>query len=159
MPWRVDVTWQQDERTACGSGWHRTPDAAGAALVQVTEKLTVISLQDFKQEGESGGPHSKVFIKSVVHGGSCHRDGVVQVRHVVVAGEAGEVCMAQEGDKILQVNGENVVGYSVADIRERIVGPIGSYVRVVFEKATTGETFEVGLSCSCRTNWFNDRER
>lgn len=42
----------------------------------------------------------------------------------------------------MSVNGENVVGLTVADIRERIVGPIGSQVSVTLESATTGEVFE-----------------
>mmetsp|Transcript_1486 Transcript_1486/g.3350 ORF Transcript_1486/g.3350 Transcript_1486/m.3350 type:complete len:398 (-) Transcript_1486:88-1281(-) len=67
----------------------------------------------------------KVFIKSVVAGGACERDGSVQV-----------------GDYVLQVNGENVVGYPVASIRERIVGPVGSTVRVVFESGRTGQQYE-----------------
>jgi len=67
----------------------------------------------------------RVFIKSVVAGGACERDGSVSV-----------------GDYVLQVNGENVVGFPVASIRERIVGPVGSTVRVVFESGRTGEMFE-----------------
>ncbi len=54
------------------------------------------------------------------------------------AGVAGQV-----GDFVLQVNGENVVGYPVANIRERIVGPVGSSVRVMFESAVTGQQYEV----------------
>lgn len=50
---------------------------------------------------------------------------------------------AQVGDYVLQVNGENVVGYPVASIRERIVGPVGSTVRVVFESGRTGQQYEV----------------
>jgi hypothetical protein len=46
----------------------------------------------------------------------------------------------QVGDGVVGVNGENVVGLAVAEIRERIVGPIGSTVRVTF--ARNDETFE-----------------
>jgi C-terminal processing protease CtpA/Prc len=67
----------------------------------------------------------QVFIKSVVPGGACDRDGYVQV-----------------GDTVLSVNGENVVGLSVAEIRERIVGPIGSEVAVSLESGATGQTYE-----------------
>jgi len=67
----------------------------------------------------------QVFIKSVVPGGACDRDGAVQV-----------------GDTVLSVNGENVVGLSVAEIRERIVGPIGSEVAVALESGATGQIYE-----------------
>jgi len=50
----------------------------------------------------------------------------------------------QVGDGVVGVNGENVVGLAVAEIRERIVGPIGSTVRVTF--ARNDETFERQLT-------------
>jgi len=73
---------------------------------------------------QDGGPQSKVFIKNVVPGGACHRDGMIQVN-----------------DFVIGVNGQSAVGLPVAEIRERIVGPIGSSVRVTFERPT-GEVFE-----------------
>ena len=50
--------------------------------------------------------------------------------------------LMQVGDTVLSVNGENVVGLTVADIRERIVGPIGSQVSITLESGATGEIFE-----------------
>jgi len=74
---------------------------------------------------QDGGAESPVFIKSVVAGGACERDGSISV-----------------GDGVLAVNGERVIGSSVASIRERIVGPIGSTVTVTFESSKTGEVYE-----------------
>jgi len=75
---------------------------------------------------QDGGSSSTVFIKHIVPNGACSRDGVIQV-----------------GDAVVGVNGENVMGYAVAEIRERIVGPIGSTVRVAFQRE--GENFERSL--------------
>mmetsp|Transcript_30669 Transcript_30669/g.71662 ORF Transcript_30669/g.71662 Transcript_30669/m.71662 type:complete len:374 (+) Transcript_30669:3-1124(+) len=77
---------------------------------------------------QDGGPSTKVFIKNVVPGGACGRDGVVQV-----------------GDFVVGVNGNNVVGLPVAEIRECIVGPIGSQIRVSFERQN-GEVYERTLT-------------
>lgn len=77
---------------------------------------------------QDGGSDSPVFIKSVVAGGACERDGSISV-----------------GDGVLAVNGERVIGHSVAAIREKIVGPIGSTVSVTFERASTGEIYERSL--------------
>ena len=81
--------------------------------------------QDLDPDASDGVGQNKVFIKSVVPGGACDRDGSIQV-----------------GDTVLSVNGENVVGLTVADIRERIVGPIGSQVSITLESGATGEIFE-----------------
>ena len=43
---------------------------------------------------------------------------------------------------MLAVNGENVVGLSVAEIRERIVGPIGSEVSIALESGASGQVYE-----------------
>jgi hypothetical protein len=77
---------------------------------------------------QDGGPDSKVFIKSIVPGGAVDQDGSIQV-----------------GDGVLAVNGEQVVGLPVADIRSRIVGPIGSQVKVVFE-GKSGNAYERTLT-------------
>jgi len=77
---------------------------------------------------QDGGPNTKVFIKNVVPGGACGRDGVVQV-----------------GDYVVGVNSNNVIGLPVAEIRERIVGPIGSQIRVSFERPS-GEVYERTLT-------------
>ena len=74
------------------------------------------------------GPENKVFIKSIVAGGACERDGIISV-----------------GDSVLAVDGDSVVGYPIEDIREKIVGPIGSQVRVGFEKQSTGEAYARSL--------------
>jgi len=105
---------------ALSRSWSNVPEAnAGLA------GIGLLMQQDLDPDSPDGVGQNKVFIKSVVPGGACDRDGSIQV-----------------GDTVLSVNGENVVGLTVADIRERIVGPIGSQVSVTLESATTGEVFE-----------------
>jgi len=104
---------------ALSRSWSQTadpnPGLAGIGLLMQ---------QDLDPDSPDGGGN-KVFIKSVVPGGACDRDGQIQV-----------------GDTVLSVNGENVVGLGVADIRERIVGPIGSEVSVCLESGATGQMYE-----------------
>ena len=47
----------------------------------------------------------KVFIKSVVPGGPCDRDGIIKA-----------------GDHVLAVNSDDCIGLTVAAIREKILG-------------------------------------
>jgi hypothetical protein len=105
---------------ALSRSWSQAPDSnawlAGIGLLMQ---------QDLDPDASDGVGQNKVFIKSVVPGGACDRDGSIQV-----------------GDTVLSVNGENVVGLTVADIRERIVGPIGSQVSITLESGATGEIFE-----------------
>ena len=87
--------------------------------------IGLLMQQDLDPENPDGASQSKVFIKSVVPGGACDRDGSIKV-----------------GDTVLSVNGENVVGLGVSEIRERIVGPVGSEVTVGLESGATGVAYE-----------------
>jgi hypothetical protein len=70
------------------------------------------------------GAGSPVFIKSIVPGGSCDRDGI---------------CRA--GDIVVAVNNEKVSHLAVVDIREKIVGPMGTAVVMLFQRPN-GEFYE-----------------
>lgn len=98
--------------------WSQAPESNGGLA-----GIGLLMQQDL--DPDLGSVNNKVFIKSVVPGGACDRDGVVQV-----------------GDSMLAVNGENVVGLSVAEIRERIVGPIGSEVSIALESGASGQVYE-----------------
>ena len=74
------------------------------------------------QDEAAGSP---VLIKSIVPGGSCDRDGVCRV-----------------GDTVIAVNDEKVAHLAVIDVREKIVGPMGTTVSVLFQRPT-GDYYEV----------------
>ncbi len=70
------------------------------------------------------GAGSPVLIKSIVPGGSCDRD---------------RICRA--GDIVVAVNNEKVSHLPVVDIREKIVGPVGTGVVMLFQRPN-GEFYE-----------------
>ena len=64
-------------------------------------------------------------IKSIVPGGSCDLDGNCSI-----------------GDAIIAVNSEKVANLPVVQVREKIVGPTGTTVVILF-KRPNGEFYEV----------------
>ena len=87
--------------------------------------IGLIMQQDLDLDASGGVGQNKVWIKSVVPGGACDRGGLIQV-----------------GDTVWSINGENAVGLTMADISERIFGPIGSQISITLESGATGEIFE-----------------
>jgi C-terminal processing protease CtpA/Prc len=73
---------------------------------------------------QDDGAGSPVFIKSLVTGGSCDKDGI---------------CRA--GDFVVAVNNEKVAHLPVVEIREKIVGPMGTSVVILFQRPN-GEFYE-----------------
>lgn len=71
-----------------------------------------------------------MIIKSIVPGGSCHLDGACSV-----------------GDAIVAVNSEKVANLPVVQVREKIVGPTGTTVVVLF-KRPNGDFYEVFILAS-----------
>ena len=80
--------------------------------------------------GEGGTP---VIIKSIVPGGSCDLDGNCNV-----------------GDAIIAVNSEKVANLPVVQVREKIVGPTGTSIVILF-KRPNGDFYEVGSSITSIT--------
>ncbi len=77
--------------------------------------------------GEGGTP---VIIKSIIPGGSCDLDGNCNV-----------------GDAIIAVNSEKVAYLPVVQVREKIVGPTGTSIVILF-KRPNGDFYEVGSASS-----------
>ncbi len=73
-------------------------------------------------QDDRGAP---VIIKSILPGGSCDLDGNCNV-----------------GDAIIAVNSEKVANRPVAQVREKIVGPVGTTVVILFRRPN-GDYYEV----------------
>jgi hypothetical protein len=72
-------------------------------------------------------------------------NGAVHVKTCVKDGAAYRDGRIQAGDVVVSVDSTPTLGLSVDEVRALVVGLQGTFVRISFERRTTGETFECPL--------------